>query len=134
MAAQCAAGNEAQAKHHKTLLKESSVTKTLLKSSPTNRLEAIVEGLIHASNMALKHADMPLSRMPEYFMAVHVAQHIAKSFANFGYRLEASVKQTLSDAGVDESEIDDLLKSMICAATADLIWCFEPIKEACRHT
>ncbi|MBK3446340.1 hypothetical protein [Pseudomonas lactis] len=86
------------------------MTKTLLKSSPTNRLDAIVEGLFHASNMALKHADMPLSRMPEYFMAVHVAQHIAKSFANFGYRLEASVKQTLSDAGVDESEIDDLLK------------------------
>ncbi|MES2868964.1 MAG: hypothetical protein V4749_05275 [Pseudomonadota bacterium] len=85
------------------------MTTALLKSSPTNRLDAIVEGLIHASDMAYKHADMPLSRMPEYFMAVHVAQHIAKSFANFGYRLEASVKQTLADAGVDEDELDDLM-------------------------
>jgi hypothetical protein len=38
------------------------MTTALLKSSPTNRLDAIVEGLIHASDMALKHADMPLSR------------------------------------------------------------------------
>ncbi|MGP5356115.1 hypothetical protein [Pseudomonas helleri] len=84
---------------------------TALKSSPNNRLDAIVEGLIHASDMALKHADMPLSRMPEFFMAVHVAQHVAKSFKNFGYRLEASVKQTLADAGVDEAEINDLLSN-----------------------
>lgn len=85
------------------------MTTALLKSSPTNRLDAIIEGLLHASDMALKHADMPLSRMPEYFMAVHVAQHVARSFSNFGFRLEASVKQTLADAGVDETEIDDLL-------------------------
>lgn len=89
--------------------KEFNVTKPLLKSSPNNRLDAIVEGLLHASDMALTHADMPLSRMPEYFMAVHVAQHVAASFANFGYRMEASVKQTLADAGVNEGEIDDLL-------------------------
>lgn len=81
------------------------------KSSPNNRLDAIVEGLLHASDMAIKQADMPLSRMPEYFMAVHVAQHVAKSFSNFGFRLEASVKQTLTDAGVNESEIDDLLEN-----------------------
>jgi hypothetical protein len=87
------------------------VTKPLLKSSRNNRLDVIVEGLIHASDMALTHADMPLSRMPEYFMAVHVAQHVAASFANFGYRMEASVKQTLADAGVDEEEIDDLLSN-----------------------
>ena len=87
------------------------MTTALLKSSPANRLDAIIEGLIHASDMALKHADMPLSRMPEYFMAVHVAQHVAKSFASFGYRLEASVKQTLADAGVDDDEIDDLMEN-----------------------
>ncbi|WP_410480673.1 hypothetical protein ACJ70E_15755 [Pseudomonas plecoglossicida] len=66
---------------------------------------------MHASDMALEHSDMPLSRMPEYFMAVHVAHHVAKSFNNFGYRLEASVKQTLADAGVDEGEINDLLEN-----------------------
>lgn len=87
------------------------MTKTLLKSSPANRLDAIVEGLIQASHMALEHADMPLSRMPEYFMAVHVAHSIARAFTSFGYRLEASVKQTLSDAGVKKSEIDDLLEN-----------------------
>lgn len=87
------------------------MTTTLLKSSPANRLDAIVNGLIHASDMALEHADMPLSRMPEYFMAVHVAHHVAKSFTNFGYRLEASVKQTLADAGVEADEINDLLEN-----------------------
>lgn len=85
------------------------MTTSLQKSSPNNRLDAIVEGLLHASDMAIKQADLPLSRMPEYFMAVHVAQHVARSFSNFGFRLEASVKQTLADAGVDETEIDDLL-------------------------
>jgi hypothetical protein len=80
-----------------------------MKSSSNNRLNAIIDGLMCASNMALKHADMPLARMPEFFMAMHVATHFAESFANFGYRLEASVKQTLAEAGLDEDEITDLL-------------------------
>ncbi|MBH3383223.1 hypothetical protein I5S53_04430 [Pseudomonas juntendi] len=80
------------------------------KSSPSNRINQIIEGLLKASDKANKNAQLPLARMPEYFMAVHVAEHFANEFANFGYHLEASVKQTLSDAGVDESEIEDLLQ------------------------
>lgn len=89
---------------------EAQLTESLLKSSSSNRLNAIVEALSHASDMARDHCDTPLSRMPEYFMAVHVAHHFANSFSNFGYRMEASVKETLADAGVDESEINDLLE------------------------
>lgn len=85
------------------------LSKVPMKSSSNNRLDAIIDGLMHASDMALKHADMPLARMPEFFMAMHVATHFAESFANFGYRLETSVKQTLAEAGVDDDEIADLL-------------------------
>ncbi len=87
------------------------MTGSLLKSSSNRRLNAIIEALTHASEMAREHCDMPLSRMPEYFMAVHVARHFADSFTNFGYRLEASVKETLIDAGVSEDEINDLLSN-----------------------
>ena len=92
-------------------LQEVKLSKALLKSSPENRLNAIIEALVDASDRALEHSDSPLSRMPEYFMAVHVANHFAQSFSNFGYRLEASVKQTLADAGVEEDEINDLLET-----------------------
>lgn len=92
-------------------LKENQLTGSLLKSSSNRRLNAIIEALTNASEMALEHCDMPLSRMPEYFMAVHVARHFADSFTNFGYRLEASVKETLIDAGVSEDEINDLLSN-----------------------
>lgn len=88
----------------------SPLTKTLLKSSSGNRLDAIMKALTNASEMARNHCDMPLSRMPEYFMAVHVAHHFAHSFSNFGYRMEASVKETLIDAGVEEDEINALLE------------------------
>lgn len=81
-----------------------------IKSSPNNRIDAIIKGLLEANNIANEHSQLPLARMPEYFMAVHVAEHIAKSFVNFGYHLEASVKQTLIDAGVDNQEIEDLLE------------------------
>lgn len=87
------------------------MTESLLKSSSGNRLDAIMKALTHASNMALEHCDMPLSRMPEYFMAVHVAHHFANAFSNFGYRMEASVKETLIDAGVEEDEINALLEN-----------------------
>ncbi|WP_143503725.1 hypothetical protein [Pseudomonas sp. ATCC PTA-122608] len=87
------------------------MTGTLLKSSSNNRLDAIMQALTRASDMAVEHSDMPLSRMPEYFMAVHVANHFADSFSNFGYRLEASVKDTLLDAGVSEGDINDLLEN-----------------------
>ncbi|OLY72226.1 hypothetical protein AU074_13710 [Pseudomonas sp. ATCC PTA-122608] len=70
-----------------------------------------MQALTRASDMAVEHSDMPLSRMPEYFMAVHVANHFADSFSNFGYRLEASVKDTLLDAGVSEGDINDLLEN-----------------------
>lgn len=88
----------------------SPLTKSLLKSSSGNRLDEIINALTHASDMAREHCDMPLSRMPEYFMAVHVAHHFARSFSNFGYRMEASVKETLIDAGIEEEEINELLE------------------------
>jgi hypothetical protein len=90
---------------------EAPLTNSLLKSSSGNRLDAIIKALTHASKMACEHCDMPLSRMPEYFMAVHVAHHFAHAFSNFGYRMEASVKETLIDAGVEEDEINALLEN-----------------------
>jgi len=93
------------------MLQEAQLTELLLKSSPSNRLDAITDALSLASDMALEHSDMPLSRMPEYFMAVHVAAYFARSFSSFGYRMEASVKETLIDAGVDEDEINALLEN-----------------------
>lgn len=87
------------------------MTGSLLKSSSNNRLDAIMQALMHASQMAFENCDMPLSRMPEYFMAVHVARHFADSFSNFGYRLEASVTETLLDAGVSEDDINDLMSN-----------------------
>jgi hypothetical protein len=86
------------------------LNKALLKSSSRSRINAIMNALSEASELANTHCDTPLSRMPEYFMGVHVANHFAKNFSNFGYRMEASVKETLGDAGVDEVEIDDLLE------------------------
>lgn len=86
------------------------MTEQLIKSSSASRMAAILEALSEASDLAISQCDTPLGRMPEYFMAVHVANHFAKKFVNFGYRLEASVKETLADAGVDDAEIDDLLE------------------------
>jgi hypothetical protein len=90
---------------------EHTLAEPLLKSSSGNRLDAILKALSHASEMAKEHCDMPLSRMPEYFMAVHVAHYFARSFSSFGYRMEASVKETLVDAGVDDDEINALLEN-----------------------
>lgn len=81
-----------------------------IKSSPNNRISAIIEALKAASEIAETHCDHPLGRMPEYFMAMKVAEYFSKNFLNFGYRLEASVKQTLEDAGIAKEEITRMLK------------------------
>lgn len=86
------------------------LSKALLKSSSRSLIEAIMNALSEASELANTHCDTPLSRMPEYFMGVHVAHHFSKNFTNFGYGMEASVKETLADAGVSEAEIIDLLE------------------------
>ena len=80
------------------------------KSSPENRLDAMVEALVEANAKARQHSKCPLNRMPEYFLATNVAEYFALQFKNFGYRLEASVKGTLADGGVDEQAIERLLE------------------------
>lgn len=80
------------------------------KSSSENRLDAIVQALVQANEKAKVLSKCRLSRMPEYFMVCEVADYFAKHFKNFGYRLEASVKGTLADAGVAEKQIDQLLR------------------------
>lgn len=79
-------------------------------SSRKKRLDAIVDALVKANEYTKKFCKCPLNRMPEYFMAARVAEHFAENFKNFGFRLEASVKSTLMDARLDESEIDSLLR------------------------
>ncbi|MDD2051785.1 hypothetical protein NPS46_04375 [Pseudomonas putida] len=80
------------------------------KSSPENRLDAMVEALIEANKKARQHSHCPLNRMPEFFLATNVAEYFATHFINFGYRLEASVKGTLADGGVPARAIERLLE------------------------
>lgn len=67
-----------------------------------------MEALSLASDAANSQCDLPLKRMPRYFMAVHIANHFAQRFRDVGYRIGASVLDTLANAGIDEDEIDCL--------------------------
>ncbi|MFG6176443.1 hypothetical protein ACGTN6_04275 [Halomonas sp. THAF12] len=81
-----------------------------LKSSPNNRLEAIFQALQDAHLDAAEQSQTSLNRMPEYFMAVRVADHFARHFRNFGYRLEPQVKQTFEDSDLWHSASEELGK------------------------
>jgi len=74
------------------------MTSLAIKSSPNNRLQAIQDALQQAHQDAVDLSLSSLNRMPEYFMAVRVADYFANHFLNFGYRLEAQVKRTFDDA------------------------------------
>jgi len=93
------------------LIKEKNMTTELIKSSPQSRREAIIHALELAHEEALRHCKCSLNRMPEYFMAVKVAEYIATRFKNFGYRLEASVRDTLQDIDFPGEQIEELMNS-----------------------
>lgn len=84
-------------------------TATLLKSSPGNRLAAIEKALLAAHQDAIKNSQSSLNRMPEFFMAMRVADYFATNFTNFSYRLEAQVKRTFQDSDLHGEDITQLL-------------------------
>lgn len=80
----------------------------LIKSSPNNRLQAIRDALEIAHEDARRRCSSSLNRMPEYFMAMRVADYFAENFLNFGYRLEPQVKRTFQDAHLWHEEAESL--------------------------
>lgn len=80
-----------------------------IKSSPYNRLHAIQDAMLQAHQDAVSLSRSSLNRMPEYFMAVRVADYFARHFVNFGYRLEAPVKRTFDEADLRYSR-EELLE------------------------
>jgi hypothetical protein len=80
-----------------------------VKSSPNNRLNAIITALREAHEEAQRCSDSSLHRMPEYFMATRVADYFATHFINFGYRLEAQVKRTFENADLWHQDVELLL-------------------------
>ncbi|WP_304526780.1 hypothetical protein [Halomonas sp. I5-271120] len=79
------------------------------KSSPRNRIAAIKHVLIAAQEDAERISKSSLHRMPEFFMAVRVADYFASQFRNFGYRLEPQVKRTFQRADLRHSDLEQLL-------------------------
>lgn len=80
-----------------------------MKSSPYNRINAIMDALIAAHEEAQRVSHSSLHRMPEYFMTMRVADYFAENFVNFGYRLEAQVKRTFEASDMNVSDISELL-------------------------
>ncbi|WIX33915.1 hypothetical protein QO259_04410 [Salinicola sp. JS01] len=81
-----------------------------MRSSPNNRLNAIMEALLAAHNDAQQLSRSSLHRMPEFFMAMRVADYFAEHFDNFGYRLEAQVKRTFEASDMQVDDITELLR------------------------
>ncbi|MGV2931041.1 hypothetical protein ACE3G8_08115 [Vreelandella venusta] len=81
-----------------------------MKSSPNNRINAIMDALLSAHEEAQRISYSSLHRMPEYFMTMRVADYFAENFVNFGYRLEAQVKRTFEASDMNVSDISDLLR------------------------
>lgn len=79
-----------------------------LRSSLHSRLIAIEEALLEAHRDAVTHSRSSLNRMPEFFMAMRVADYFAMHFPSFGYRLEAQVKRTFKDGDLCDSDIAQL--------------------------
>lgn len=79
-----------------------------LRSSLNSRLIAIEQALLDAHQDAVIHSRSSLNRMPEYFMAVRVADYFARHFSNFGYRLEAQVKRTFKDGDLRDTDTEQL--------------------------
>lgn len=80
----------------------------LIKSSPHNRRQAIIDALVFAHESAQQRCSTSLNRMPEYYMAMHVADYFADNFLNFGYRLEPQVKRTFQNAHLWHEEAESL--------------------------
>lgn len=80
-----------------------------MKSSPNNRINAILDALTEAHGDAQTQSRTSLNRMPESFMAVRVADYFAEHFSNFGYRLEAQVKRTFEASEILADDFDELL-------------------------
>lgn len=81
-----------------------------MRSSPNNRINAIMEALLAAHDDAQRLSRSSLHRMPEFFMAIRVADYFAVHFDNFGYRLEAQVKRTLEASDMQVDDIAELLR------------------------
>ncbi|GGW21521.1 hypothetical protein [Vreelandella hamiltonii] len=81
-----------------------------MKSSPNNRINAIMEALLEAHEEAQQVSHSSLHRMPEYFMTMRVADYFAKNFLNFGYRLEAQVRRTFEASDMNVGDISELLE------------------------
>ena len=81
-----------------------------MRSSPNNRLNAIMEALLAAHDDAQRLSRSSLHRMPEFFMAMRVADYFAVHFDNFGYRLEAQVKRTFEASDMRVDDITELLQ------------------------
>ena len=81
-----------------------------MRSSPNNRLNAIMEALLAAHDDAQRLSRSSLHRMPEFFIATRVADHFAEHFDNFGYRLEAQVKRTFEASDMQVDDITELLR------------------------
>lgn len=80
-----------------------------IKSSPKNRINAIHNALLAAHEDAQVRSHSSLHKMPEFFMAIRVADYFADHFLNFGYRLEAQVKRTFERADLRHQDIEQLL-------------------------
>lgn len=80
-----------------------------MRSSPNNRIDAIMNALLDAHDDAQRLSRSSLHRMPEFFMAVRVADYFAENFKNFGYKLEAQVKRTFDGADLWHQDIEKLL-------------------------
>lgn len=81
-----------------------------MKSSPNNRIDAIMDALLLAHEESQQLSRSSLHRMPEYFMTMRVADYFATHFTNFGYRLEAQVKRTFESSDMNVSDISELLQ------------------------
>ena len=64
---------------------------------------------MQAHEEAIQHSQSSLHKMPEYFLAMRVADYFATHFTSFGYRLEAQVKRTFESADLWHHEINTLL-------------------------
>ena len=73
-----------------------------LRSSGKSRLTEIITALKDAHEHSIEACNRPLREMPEYFMVTRVGEHFSSRFSNFGYQLEASVSELLTNAGVSK--------------------------------
>ncbi|RUR43437.1 hypothetical protein [Vreelandella populi] len=80
----------------------------MIKSSPNSRRQAIVDALVRAHESAMQLCGTSLNRMPEYYMAMRVADYFADNFLDFGYRLEPQVKRTFQNAHLWHQEAESL--------------------------